>query len=228
MLRYLIFLVCFLTSVFVEAKTIRIAVLDSGLNVRNKEDVKLCTTGHFDVTDTGFIDNIGHGTNVAHIIAEKLKDVDYCIIVVKIFDPKSQLRALPSTEIALLYLLHLEKLDFVNYSAGGPGYQYAESILIKAITFMGTSFVAAAGNEGKDLDKQCNYYPACYPNVISVGNLETEKKKNITSNYGKKVVSWELGTNVCAGGVCLTGTSQATAAHTAKLVKEMAQKEKKK
>lgn len=227
MFKYFMVLTFLLFSSLAQAKPVRIAILDSGLNVKNKEDVKLCPSGHLDVTGTGFEDKIGHGTNIAYIIANTLKDVDYCIVIIKIFDSKSS-TLLPSTELALLYLLHLEKIDLVNYSAGGRGYQYAETVLIKGLKVLGTTFVAAAGNEGRNLDESCDYYPACYPDVISVGNMETETKRNKLSNYGKRVVSWELGTNVCGGGFCLSGTSQATAVHTARLARKLAEKGAKK
>lgn len=220
------FLLAFLIAVPCYARTIKIAVVDSGLNLRAKEDVKLCPTGHADFTGTGFKDNIGHGTNIAYVIADRLKDVDYCIVVVKVFDVKSPRYIFNPTVLGFLHLLNVNQLDVVNYSAGGVGDIIAEKVIIKGLLAQDVKFVCAAGNDAKDLEKNCDYYPACYSGVVPVGNLQQDGRPAKTSNYGKPVKFWEVGTNVCGGGVCLTGTSQATAVHTAKVARELSRRKK--
>jgi hypothetical protein len=63
--------------------------------------------------------------------------------------------------------------------------------------------------------------------IIIVGNLVDEKSRTIasSSNYGKSVNAWEKGTDILSrlpGGYGLmTGTSQATAIRTGKLIRQM-------
>ena len=175
----------------------------------------------------GFKDNLGHGTNISYIIADRLKDIDYCIIVIKVFDIKNQeVFGLTPSKVAFLYLLTMGNIDIINFSAGGRGDDHAEKILVSALIASNIKFISAAGNDFVNLDKDCYYYPACYNGVISVGNLMDNGKPAWSSNYGKRVTFWEWGTQVCGGGVCMTGTSQATAIHTAKEARELAKRKK--
>lgn len=209
-----------------QAAQIRIAVLDSGLTQVKPTDVKLCSSGHMDFTGTGFADNMGHGTNVTYLIAERLKNIDYCIVIFKIFDPNYESSKISATHLALFYILENHNIDVVNYSAGGSSFSFIEKIIISGLIESGVKVISAAGNDGKDLDKNCYYYPACYAGVISVGNMATQGKRNPTSNYGSRVTTWEMGTYQCAGGRCMTGSSQATAIHTAKVVKSISKEKK--
>lgn len=96
---------------------------------------------------------------------------------------------------------------------------FRDSKLVKGVEYV-------KANIGFDLDKKCQYFPACYDfdskNFHVVGSTTGYKNSygGITSysNYGKKVTSWEDGTN--KGFPPLSGTSQATAIHTGKWVKE--------
>ncbi len=72
------------------------------------------------------------------------------------------------------------------------------------------------------------YYPALYDDrIYVVGNLVgPDRKIASTSNYGDAVKYWEIGTNVLSrlpnmSYGYMTGTSQATAIKTGKLVREM-------
>lgn len=84
-----------------------------------------------------------------------------------------------------------------------------------------------ASSVGQDLDKNCYYFPACYnfsPTYFRVVGSNTGYVNEFGgttnySNYGKKVTHWENGTNV--GIPALKGTSQATATHLGKWVREI-------
>jgi subtilisin family serine protease len=76
---------------------------------------------------------------------------------------------------------------------------------------------------------KCDYFPACYDDrIVVVGNLQDnidEVKRAPSSNYGSYIKRWEIGTEVLStlpGGKFgrMTGTSQATAVATGKLVRE--------
>lgn len=194
-------------------KLVRIAVIDTGYNVEFNT-LKLCNKG-LDFTGTGLNDNIGHGNNVAHIIANRLTDLNYCIYPIKVFDVDDGIFNLKRI-LQGLHAAYKFKPDIINLSYGGTGEFVIEWLYIKFLLDKNITIVAAAGNLATNLDKKCNYFPACYDDrIITVGNLNESGKRQSKSNYGHYVKKWNVGTNVFAGGYSLTGTSQATAIETA-------------
>ena len=205
---------------FAEARTIRIGVVDSGMP-EFETNLKMCDYGKYDLTHTNIYDKIGHGSNILGIISNGLSDVDYCVVVIKIYDESSSDTEFITHLMAYIYIYYLH-IDVVNYSSVGLEESVAETVLIKGLMDHGVTFVAAAGNNNKDLDKNCNAYPACIPGVISVGNLNANGSRHRTSNYGKIVKAWHNGTNICMNKVCMTGSSMSTAFETVEQVKKLA------
>lgn len=200
-----------------EKKLLRIAVLDSGYNVSKLSNIKLCDEPK-DFTGTGIKDSIGHGTHIANIIADRLKDKNYCILIVKWYDPKVNPDYLIFYTMKAILYAAVKNTNIINYSAGGDSFRQDEKDLFEEAIKGGITIFVAAGNDGKNLDKDCNYYPACYnlPGMNVVGNL-----KNTTSNYGKIVNKWNDGNMIYAdkgNGIMepMTGTSQACALQTVK------------
>jgi hypothetical protein len=212
--------ILFLFSFTVNAKTIRVGVVDSGMP-NFDTNLKVCPNGVYDLTHTDVYDKIGHSTNILGIISNGLKDIDYCAVVIKVYDENSADTTFITHLIAYLYLYYLH-VDVVNYSSvGAEDEGKAEEVLIKGMISRGVKFVAAAGNHNVDLDKNCSAFPACIPGVISVGNLKSDGARHSSSNYGKIVKVWQIGVNVCANNICYTGTSQATAKQTIEEVKKL-------
>lgn len=211
-------------------KTIKIAVIDTGIN-HIESHVKICPNGLYDMTGNIFhmnvqsfemTDEVTHGTNISYIIADNLKDVDYCMYIIKVYGKTSSFNAY--THLLGFLLAYNLDVDVVNYSSGGLSNLHEEEMIIKFMTDRGTTFVTAAGNESKNLDLNCNFFPCCYKETVCVGNMYDKYHKHYLSNYGSKVTKWELGCNIDAGGVVMTGSSQSTALYTAKLVRELAGK----
>jgi len=215
-----------------KAGKIKVAVIDTGFDWAKKDKINLCNTGHKDFTNTSLQDNVGHGTNVSGLIHKYAKNSNYCQVIIKYFNKKKGV----SPEISAKAIRHAVRLgvDFINYSGGGLGSNKKERLAVSEALSKGIKFIAAAGNNNDDLDYECNYYPACYyrmqKNMIVVGS----KSKILTSfpvfnynivtnysNYGKVVDVWENGNKQKALGHTLTGTSQATAIHTGKLIRQM-------
>ncbi len=201
-------------------KVIRIAVLDSGYSQGDYPKAKLCKIGHKDFTGTGIQDNLWHGTHITNIIADRIKHSNYCIIIVKWYDPNTpRSRYTEPSNDAFQYVLKL-KVDVVNYSAGGSYTSKAEKRAIAKLLARGVKVFVAAGNESRDLNQNCTYFPACYNlnKLVVVGNKTVTGPVEGSSNYGNVVNHWEVGTNVLAyDGTKLryaTGTSQATAVST--------------
>ena len=228
------------------AKTITVAVIDTGIDASSVS--KLCKFGHKAFTgrrDDALKDTIGHGTHIAGLIQQHAgEDADYCMVSLKWFDEKADSdQNLFNLQRALRYAINI-KVDFINISGGGIEPNPTERSLIIEALNKGIKVVVAAGNEGHDLTFSCNYFPACYDSrLVVVGNLlhqspdkvsrwawvqstmRLDSDKNESSNYGAYVNRWEVGTDVVSklpGGITgtMTGTSQATAIATGKLIKE--------
>lgn len=204
---------------------IPVAVIDTGIDFTNsKVTPYLCNSGHVDFTGEGLYDYKGHGTNVAWQIIKSFNSKKYCILVIKYF-PRSQFdfNNLKYELKGLEYAISL-KSALINFSGGGKSFSEEEKDLISKALKMGTKVVVAAGNHSTDLDKGCNFYPACLyknkKNFHVVGALNKNNVKLSYSNYGSVITDWERGEDVAGPrGDYLTGTSQATAIISGKLLK---------
>lgn len=194
-----------------------VAVIDTGIHSSIKSG--LCKMGHKDLTGNGLHDTHGHGTNVSGLIHRFAKRKNYCQVIIKFFEEDGPDHENAQRSIkALQHAINIS-VDYINYSAGGPDQIPAERRLIKQALDQGIVIVAAAGNDGIDLDLDCYYYPACYDKrIVVVGNRRRNGKKAFSSNYGSVVDVWELGISQTAYGITMTGASQATAVTTGKLI----------
>jgi len=182
--------------------------------------------------DTGVAeqDNNGHGTHIAGIIMKHVcPEVKLlsCVYYSKANTDKENV----ASEINCFKSVLKLNPNIVNYSSGGSGNNKEEYEIIKKLSDKGIKIVVAAGNDGQDLSNvqsKYNYYPAQYniKNLIPVGNLKEDGTRNPSSNYGLKNMVWEVGTNIISNYlnytyVKMSGTSQAAAARTNRLLKEM-------
>ncbi|HVZ38890.1 MAG TPA: S8 family peptidase [Candidatus Kapabacteria bacterium] len=71
----------------------------------------------------------------------------------------------------------------INCSWGGPGFSRAEQELIDTVTSWGSLVVAAAGNNGGEI----NSYPASYRGVLSVSSVVLDDQRSFFSNYNTHV-----------------------------------------
>lgn len=204
-------------------KTLRIAVIDSGYTITEYSEAELCDDGHKDLTNTTIKDRHGHGTHIVNTLVANLDvNVKYCIILVKWYDPYiNKFKTIDTSRSAFEYLL-TQKVDIINYSAGGSAKNEQEKKHITELLKRGVKIFVAAGNDGNNLNKDCYYYPACYDIGLEVvGNWDKNKVRHESSNYGKIVTRWENGVDVIQdtgynGQIAMTGTSQATAIASAK------------
>lgn len=232
----IVFLFVFLSVIcFADKRPIIVAVVDSGIDPQNNNH--MCKYGHksfasvkpnsvdnyVDIVENPLYDGHGHGTHIAGLIEQYAGNENYCLVSVKFWTPKKSETSTESLIKALQYAINI-KVDIVNISAGGTEPNSEEKRLIQKALDMGIVVVSAAGNERSDLNKKCNYYPACYdPRIIVVGNLNLDGTVNRNSNVGSVVTEWAMGTEVFSnlpGGKRgqMTGTSQATAIVTGRIV----------
>jgi len=172
---------------------------------------------------------------------------DFCILVLKYYDPNASNANNMAGTIKAFQAAIDAKVDIINYSGGGKDPSDTEKAVIQLALSKGIKVVAAAGNDSSDLSSGGTYYPAMYDDrIVAVGNLtqpdsivEVEfKVKTIvnkervlvrhmamTSNYGAPAKYWELGTErlsrIPGGFGTMTGTSQACAVKSGKIVREM-------
>ena len=235
----IVFILVLIPFTPLRAKTIRIGVIDTGYDFKATWKHKgahtpiFCDVEHKDFTTTKenpnyLVDNHGHGTHVAGLIARYAKGLDYCLVIVKFYDPTNPFSDNLVNSIKSFQYLLEQNVDVVNYSGGGLSKTVTECSIIKKALDQGIIFVTAAGNEGSNL-KNNPYYPAmCDDRVIIVTNLHPGGKKLApSSNYSensKIEVFSEKGTSrfsTLPGGQMgnMTGTSQAAAIMTGKIVK---------
>lgn len=167
-------------------------------------------------------DHHGHGTHIAGLIAsdEYSMGANVKILPLKFYNPNATGdENLDSSLKALRYAIS-QNVEIINYSGGGPERSESEYQLLKLAEKKGILIVAAAGNEGSNLNIAKNaYYPCSYnlSNVICVASIDKHGDIVDSSNYGNKFA------NILAPGDhikstlqngrsgYLTGTSQATA-----------------
>lgn len=197
----------------------KIAIIDTGYDpTRATALLKLCKKGHYDYgTKTANLAyNRPHGTFMASIIAEKLKDVDYCAIVYQAATGDGPMPVAPDDVVDALNNSIAEKVDAVNLSLVAKDIAYPpERAAIQVAADLGLPVFIAAGNNKANLDVKCNYYPACYKikGAFIVGAQDPLDRKHPASysNYGKVVDVWGPGEYVDYQGYTQTGTSVATA-----------------
>lgn len=215
-----LFLLILLFPCLVFSKTIKIAVIDSGLD--DMHNIKLCPNGLKDFTKTNLMSEFSsHGNNISHLIADGLSNEKYCLYHLKAM---TELKPNGMYSIVDAFKFAIDaKVDIINYSAAGLVFSQSERDVIKAALDAGIIVVNAVGNNAKNLDKSCDIYPACYNlgKLIVVGNTGGN-----STNYGRIVKVWINGNNKTAGGVTASGSSQSTALETRKLVEKLLKENK--
>lgn len=171
-------------------------------------------------------DNHGHGTHIAGIIGAEAGNgkgiigiaPQVSLMILKYYDPKVPTTDnLKNTVNAIKYAVRMGA-NVINYSGGGGEFSKDEHDAVAEAQKKGILFVAAAGNEQSNSDKN-HYYPADYKisNIISVTAYNPLVEILSSSNYGVETV------DIAAPGQGIestlpgnsygqmTGTSQATA-----------------
>ncbi len=216
-----------------------VAIIDTGADINHPElknniwiNSKEIPSNGIDDDNNGFVDDVhgwnfvnntsnpfdahGHGTHVTGIVKSVAPKVKFMIL--KYFDPKSLSdKNLSNTVRAIDYAVEMGA-HIINYSGGGFGSNPDEEAAIKRALDKNILFVAAAGNDTTNTDRN-GFYPASYDlsNIISVASLTEESNLVDSSNYGKKTIDIaapgkEIYSTLPKGRYGkMTGTSQATA-----------------
>jgi subtilisin family serine protease len=173
-----------------------VAVLDTGVYAGHPDLGGRILAGHNFVSgNTNTADNNGHGTWVAGIIAANPNNgVDIAgiswsdkILPVKVMDSTGhgQTSWLTSgiTWVADWAESHRDKHVVINMSIGGFPYSQYVKDAVDYAWGKGVVLVGAAGNNHREE----SYYPASYPNVISVSATQADDEFTNWSSYGPNV-----------------------------------------
>lgn len=222
-----------------EAPNVIVAVIDTGVNLAHQDLVgnlwQNPSPTFGDVNGARFVngsqsgnptDDNGHGTHIAGTIgavgnnslavagiAWKVQ-----IMAVKIF-PASGTGSVSDIARGVNYAV-ARGAHIINASYGvngSTGFSNTERAAIMAARQAGIIFVAAAGNNGANMDLT-RFYPANHAldNIITVGNSTRRDELSLTSNYGSAVDIFAPGTDIISlshtsntGTALLSGTSMA-------------------
>gem|GEM_PF-1660899 len=152
-------------------------------------------------------DMLGHGTEVASIILSTAPDVK--IIPIKV-DSGMDMSFSTGDATEAIYYAIARGADIINLSFSADDFSYAIYSAIIAAVNSGCIVVAAAGNDGSDVN-----FPASMSQVISVGSYDAFGLPSWFSSYGKNLDILGPGENVCAKGIdgsttMVSGTSFST------------------
>lgn len=184
--------------------------------MKYKNEVKLCKYGHYDATTKNINkignDIFGHGTNIIRTIARSAKNKDYCIQVVKIFNDKKEF-ILDNNSFIIPAKFGAKIFNLSYY--GKESYNQEFIVMDYLVKKYQVNFVVSAGNDGVNLDIDCNSFPACYKNLNKyvIGATLDNETRSAYSNYGSIVTNYENGYSLG-----MSGTSQAAAKFSAKLI----------
>lgn len=236
--RFFIFLASLSLNASIYAKDINIAIIDTGIDPTNQIFEGRLFVGKSPATFDNYgvdfskgaqnlsspIDQHGHGTHIAGIIAKYAPEAKLHIL--KYYNPMaSGEENLKSTIEALRYAINLN-VEIINYSSGGPEASIEEKRLFDLAEKKGIVIVSAAGNEGNNIDRFGHeFFPASYhhKNIITVGSHDKSFTPLKSSNYGARSVDiFAPGERILSTlpnnrQGYLTGTSQATAFVSAKV-----------
>ncbi len=191
-----------------KTEEIIVAVIDTGVDV-NHSLLKNRLVQGYDVIDDDLtvVDDNGHGTHVAGIIALSTpKNVK--IMPIDVFGKEG---ALDSSIVSGIYYAVENGAKVINLSLGGYG---MNSYLQKGIQYArnnGVMIVAASGNEAHDVKHD---YPAAFKEVITVGATNNSGNLLYYSNFGEAIDICAPGEKIVSayldeGTESLSGTSMA-------------------
>jgi hypothetical protein len=219
-MKYLMILMYSVISIAYADNREKVLILDTGISSKWVDKKYLCEDGEKSMFSS-VEDTNGHGSNVYNLITENMDSTRYCIVSLRIFgddDKCSDKDCLSAFHEALKLVVKDSKIKHLNLSLGGKE-KSLDIVVIEKILERGGFVTVAAGNQAKNLDESCDYYPACYKETIKNNNFRVVGNNwTIRSNFGKIVTDTEFAYKV--GVPAMTGTSQASAILMSKLLKK--------
>jgi len=173
---------------------VTVAVVDTGVDYTHPDLAGRVDTEHdFDYVnfDDDAMDDQGHGTHVAGIIAAKADEQGVVGVAGKTNVRILPLKVLDQQGVGDMFDVAMAIMDaadlgasVINLSLGGEG---TSQYLTDAVSYAmekGALVVAAAGNDAKNAD---TYIPASIPGVVTVSAVNDSLTLTDFSNYGSSV-----------------------------------------
>ena len=184
-------------------KAVKIGVLDTGIDYTH-EDLKGNYRGGYNFVgnNQNTIDDNGHGTHVAGIIAAEDNDVGVVGVAPQAYLYSVKVLAFDSTGSTSDIVSGLEwsvdnGMKVVNMSLGSDDDSISVSRAINNTYNAGILVVAAAGNSGNKLGTGDSMdYPARYDSVVSVGATDINDNRASFSSTGPKLEISAPGVNI--------------------------------
>ena len=175
---------------------VRVAVIDSGANPHPDLEGRLETGWNYLRQNNSSGDSNGHGTGVCGLIAGGGESgmvgtaPKATLIPLKCFEGTTTKVSLVCQ--AIWGAVDDYDCDVINLSVGIPDSSVALEEAVAHAVENGVIVVAAAGNGGTRI----KHYPAAYPEVIGVGNVDCTGTVYKTSNHNESVLLTAPGTEV--------------------------------
>ncbi|MBE6007505.1 MAG: hypothetical protein E7238_10245 [Sarcina sp.] len=190
-------------------RSIKVAVIDSGVTPHERLNGRLATGMDFIDNDRNAADRNGHGTHVAGTIVDCTPGIKVYILPVRTMDASGM--GNPSVVGNGIRYAVNAGAKVINLSLGGDShYKYLEECITYAHN-KGVTVVVAAGNENENTRYIC---PAHMSTPIVVSAIDESGKRAYFSNYGSSVDVAAPGVDVIScwmgGGYAIaSGTSMA-------------------
>ena len=176
---------------------VKVAVIDSGIDYTHP-DLAANYIGGYDYVsgDNDPMDDHGHGTHVSGTIAAAINNLtgdpaaeegvagvapNARILAYKVCGPDGSCNDFAIAQAIARAVADGAKV--INMSLGGPEYSQAMYDAVQDAWNAGAVIVAGSGNDGTTAE----FYPAAFPNVISVGAFDEDHRRAPFSNYGSWV-----------------------------------------
>lgn len=199
---------------------IKVVVLDTGISHAQSIADYSCIGQHKTFAGGSIYDSDGHGTNIISIISKSIEPKTHCIVSYRVFNKNNVFKTDSQAIVdALQYANTDDQIKYVNMSLGGPVPLLEEKKAIEILLARGVTLSVAAGNEGNNLNFNCNYFPACYAKELRFKNFFVVKSKGQGTNYGDVITDEFSGIKI--GTPTMSGTSQASAQKMARLLKDV-------
>ncbi len=180
-------------------KTIRIGVLDTGIEYYHDALKSLCNENTFhnytynsSFSSKGDISKDGHGTHISGIIASVNNYSNIELVSYRVMNNENS--GTYKDQIEAINQASKDCIDILNISSSGKEDNFSSIVFLKeAIEKFNGLVICSAGNNKCNLDhssRDYKRYPACIDanNVITVGASSYDDLKSDYSNYGKTSV----------------------------------------
>lgn len=172
-------------------RTIKVAVIDSGVSYHNKLKGRILTGKDYVDNDSNPSDKNGHGTHVAGVIVDCTPGINVKILPVRVINASGNGNP-SSVGNGIRYAVN-KGAKVINLSLGAyQHYKYIESCINYA-NKKGATVVVAAGNECSNTKYVC---PAHMSAPIVVGAINANGKRASFSNYGSSLDISAPGVNI--------------------------------